>query len=1059
MQTEDRPFPEEMSYAINEFSGGNKRIFTRLVRGILTPYKFYVSFFSGNEDIRSAVKSGGGILVILKDIEEADFIINTQRSSFNRPYAIPICHPHFITDSVQSGKVVDYSNYLIDNPKSKHQHKSKPATKSSPTCAEDDIIADVHRLYSDSNMDADDCYMDSYLSSISRNISEYKTHALESPGAQSTNSVDISDSDYRIKQGLDRDAIDVRDIPAPNSPLAREIITTPISKPYFNPLASATTDIRMRERSRYTQANSGATNRTLSSVVAQQQKRRNPHFDRKDESGSSAGSPFLSGGSGNVLPSGLKRGALDREPVSPELEVPSPQTPMTSEFVFVKRAEGTATSQRSVKSNHTRNSNAEPHPEHDSDVADLSEDEQYPDPLSFLAARSPNPRTTSPLQNGSSSQETGATSPEITSGTPVRGASITDIDRVSNSTGRVIGSARQAQRRMSSWRGLRKRRRTSSNETGYGEQPVPVVIDRRASSVLSPPGLTKQQLSQPLLEDRPIAALRSRSVDEVMESGKEQTGNRTQLWSASKRIRMSGTESSNDGSESNRNADLQHTKTGAITPYTASVLESAGKSTMLPSELSSPLKKRNSTVSEALQRDIHNPDAVILADESSSYPTTNSSAPPVLSVDDPGRVVHVSQTPDVSSQETAEIAKEHGIGALSPLTSSSSQLTEPILDQTTEADAATVVVGVQPTADVLDEKDSAPDGGEVSQKQASEDVQIERGESLQAFNESYTDQSPMAMDNGDKDADNDDIEFNIAKPSTTPETNLAPESTPAQHDSREDSERANGGTASLVEADPCDSLDYASANLAGNQVASGEQTTPQQYMSTRQRPQRTVAATENIRRTSARTDILKRRSLGPDTLAHSQSGRQRKASFSRRMTMCQRLQQLNELSTSDGRLGIQMDPALAPPARLLVSNNHGDTLNIDSISTPSTPSRRATFSGAMRVLGECDPVVTDTDRLRYMCKLKGLIDGTELSAREALQTLYFFTGDWVSARRYIVLGKGSLTEDCMWSVKEDEVLLQGLDSEKMEELRERKGNVEVYRRLQFLNTFHSTRAH
>ncbi|PIA19176.1 hypothetical protein COEREDRAFT_90519 [Coemansia reversa NRRL 1564] len=730
---------------------------------------------------------------------------------------------------------------------------------------------------------------------------------------------------------------------------------------------------------------------------------------------------------------------------------------MTSEFVFVRGAEGTPISQRSVRNGHTRNGNGEPHPEHDPVVADLSEDEQYPDPLTFLAARSPNPRTTSPLQNGSSSQDTGATSPEITSGTPVRGSSIADIDRISNFTGRVVGSARQSQRRISSWRGLRKRRRTSNNETGYGEQPVPVVIDRRTSSVLSPPGLTKQQLSQPLLEDRPIAALRSRSVDEAMVSGKEQAGNRTQLWSASKRIRMSGTESSNDGSESNRNADLQHTKTGAITPYTASVLESAGKSTMLPSELSSPLSKKNSTLSEALQRDGHNPDAVILADESSSYPTTNSSAPPVLSVDDSGRVVHVSQTPDVSSQETTEIAKEHGIGALSPLSSSSSQLTEPILDQTTEADAA--VVGVQPAGGLLNEKGNSPDGGEVSQRQTSEDVQIERRESLQAFTESCTDQSPMVMSNGEKDADNDDIESNIAKPSTIPETNLAPASTSVQHDSLEDSERANGGTSSLIEADPCDSLDYNSANLAGNQVTSGEQTTPRQYISTRQGLQRTVAATENIRRTSARTDTLKRRSLGSDALAHSQSGRQRKTSFSRRMTMCQRLQQLNELSTSDGRLGIQMDPALAPPARLLVSNNHGDALNIDSISTPSTPSRRATFSGAMRVLGECDPVVTDTDRLRYMCKLKGLIDGTELSAREALQTLYFFTGDWVSARRYIVLGEKSLTEDCMWSVKEDEILLQGLDSEKMEELRERKGNVEVYRRLQFLNTFHSTRAH
>ncbi|KAJ2342036.1 hypothetical protein GGF43_006027, partial [Coemansia sp. RSA 2618] len=52
----------------------------------------------------------------------------------------------------------------------------------------------------------------------------------------------------------------------------------------------------------------------------------------------------------------------------------------------------------------------------------------------------------------------------------------------------------------------------------------------------------------------------------------------------------------------------------------------------------------------------------------------------------------------------------------------------------------------------------------------------------------------------------------------------------------------------------------------------------------------------------------------------------------------------------------------------------------------------------------------------------------------------------------------ALAEDCMWSAKEDEVLLQGLSMVKMEELRERKGNVEVYRRLQFLNTFHGLKA-
>ncbi|KAJ2310684.1 hypothetical protein IWW51_006573, partial [Coemansia sp. RSA 2702] len=47
-----------------------------------------------------------------------------------------------------------------------------------------------------------------------------------------------------------------------------------------------------------------------------------------------------------------------------------------------------------------------------------------------------------------------------------------------------------------------------------------------------------------------------------------------------------------------------------------------------------------------------------------------------------------------------------------------------------------------------------------------------------------------------------------------------------------------------------------------------------------------------------------------------------------------------------------------------------------------------------------------------------------------------------------------LTEDCMWSAAEDKILLQDLSLDNMEDLRKRKGNVEVYRRLQFLSTFH-----
>ncbi|KAJ2084187.1 hypothetical protein H4R24_000260 [Coemansia sp. RSA 988] len=1067
MQAEDRSLAEEMNLAIREASGGNKGIFTRLLRGRFTPYKFSIACFPGNEDIRRAVRRGGGIVVLEEDIDTADFLINTRRSISDNSHRVPICHPRFITHSIQAGKVLNYNDYLIGNLKNERQLNIISMIQSSPKGPEDDVIVDVRRLYGESDMDAEDCLVDSFLSSQSRSISEYKARAPESPSAQSTNSVDISDSDYRIKQGLDRSAVDVRDIPAPSSPLGREMITAPTSEPYFDPSSPSAKEIRGHGRAGTIRAIS-VPDYKPTSAVAEKRGNLNARPDTAEMSRSATGQSPTSGDEARVLSSGTTasrnsdptHSPLRRKPVSPELEVPTSQTPMTSEFVFVKRGSGTGVTQRSIGNKNARDGNAKSYPDNDTNFADISEDEHYPDPLSFLAARSPNPLITSHLRDSNSSQEATATSPELTSGTPVRGTSNTDIDRISNDAGRVVGSARQAHRRMSSWRGIRKRRRTSSNETGYGEQPVPVVVDRRALSVLSPSEPAKQQSSQPLIEDRPLATLRSRSVDGVAASSQKHAGFDTQLWSASKRIRMSETDSSNDSGDINRNTDLYHTKAGTITPYTASALESGDKSTMLSSELSSPPRMKNTSVSGAQRFDGYDPNAIVLADESSSYPTTNSSAPPVLSVDDPGHIVHVSQTPDASSQDASVAAKSHGVEALSPLSSSSSQLTEPIPDQTNDVDAAaaaaapTTAVAIVQSGSVVGSKQADDD---TSQRQASGNAQIENGESSQAFSESYVDQLPMAIDSNDKNTGDDDIEFNITKPTAILQTNSMPEPTPVQLENQMGADSANDNAVRFDGADPDNNSDGAMENLAGNVTTNGGQTTPQRQMLAQQGSRMTMAATENIHRTSARLNVPKRRSLGPDTITHPQTGRQRKSSASRRMSTCQRLQQLNKLCTSDGRLGIQMDPALAPPARLLVNGLHGDTLNLDPISTPSTPSRRATFSGAMRVLGECDPVVTDTDRLRYMCKLKGLIDGTELSAREALQTLYFFTGDWVSARRYIVLGKESLSEDCMWSAKEDEVLLQGMDSERMEELRKRKGNVEVYRRLQFLNTFHDTR--
>ncbi|KAJ1804339.1 hypothetical protein LPJ75_005612, partial [Coemansia sp. RSA 2598] len=48
-------------------------------------------------------------------------------------------------------------------------------------------------------LDAEDRYVDELLSSQSRNIAEYPSHMIDSPGAQSNVSAAMSDNDFRIK--------------------------------------------------------------------------------------------------------------------------------------------------------------------------------------------------------------------------------------------------------------------------------------------------------------------------------------------------------------------------------------------------------------------------------------------------------------------------------------------------------------------------------------------------------------------------------------------------------------------------------------------------------------------------------------------------------------------------------------------------------------------------------------------------------------------------------------------------------------------------------------------
>ncbi|KAJ2908052.1 hypothetical protein GGI21_003273 [Coemansia aciculifera] len=183
--------------------------------------------------------------------------------------------------------------------------------------------------------------------------------------------------------------------------------------------------------------------------------------------------------------------------------------------------------------------------------------------------------------------------------------------------------------------------------------------------------------------------------------------------------------------------------------------------------------------------------------------------------------------------------------------------------------------------------------------------------------------------------------------------------------------------------------------------------------------------------------------------------RSRRASTLRMVSTCQRLLALHNLGDNGNGLVPQAGGGLLNSRTFLgpVSPD-SSRLALHDLSNESSPTRHAQFSGAMRAFGESSPEMNDSERLGYLRKLKGLMVGTSLTPKQAIAILYRYTGDWVIARKLIVSGEESVPGGLVWSVDDDQALQQGMDLDKMEELRVEKGNVEVYRRLQFLNTFH-----
>ncbi|KAJ2351603.1 hypothetical protein GGF43_003986, partial [Coemansia sp. RSA 2618] len=833
--------------------------------------------------------------------------------------------------------MLNFKDYLVPATDNQNQESMPPTQESTEhDMTSDEILTDLRNLF-DGGLDADDRMMETFLSSNSRSISEYTGHGPGSPGAQSTNSIDISDSDYRTRRGLDRDARDIRDMPMPASPLGRGTAAANISEPQFDPSVPAPSE-RVMSPSRNLRSTLTAS-KSPSFIAARQV------FEKAQHQPEAAREPIFkaNGRTPNTKPADVRehmRSASRQEaaseadtvsvpPSSPELGMPTPNA-VVSPVGFGGPSKDT----NYVESQELQSRSK---PNADIDLPELSDDEvDYPDPITLLESRSPQPMYVSPLQNNGVNEAD----------------SDADVEQSSDRGSRQSSSsATRRMRRTGPWGGLGKRRRDSNNESGYGNGALPVVVDRRATLPAEPALiLSAPELPQQPGNGRNRTAQRAYSHETVMTPVSRRVRALAQTWSTPKRIRMSGTESSDNDSDDNR-ARLPRLEPPVSAP--AAIIAEGSSARGLAGQRPSS-------------------GAVVLAKESSSYPTVSSSAPHVPSSHESGAVAHVSQTPEIPSSAPTIAVPGAESRDMSPELSSSSL-------SSSESDRmlpGVVSRGSSPVNSML----WAPlSNGMIDSDDSDVDMSGEKPAEVEAAPE---EPSELAQNGATDTAEPRLVETHVGSGENFSKADSSfTIDTPVADDEAAGVEAANEKAVDDASANEEPVDDEAVGEVAASKEAVCED-----------------AASEDVASCESEAMTTPRIVLKTGAVTQPQPGRQRRSTVSRRITMCQRLLQLSNARKDNGEMDIHLDPALAPPARLLGSDLRSSAFSIDAMSAPSTPTRRAAFSGAMRVLGEGDPIVADSDRLRYMCKVKGLIEGTQLPAREALRVLYFFTGDWVNAR-------------------------------------------------------------
>ncbi|KAJ2725493.1 hypothetical protein GGI07_001249 [Coemansia sp. Benny D115] len=317
--------------------------------------------------------------------------------------------------------------------------------------------------------------------------------------------------------------------------------------------------------------------------------------------------------------------------------------------------------------------------------------------------------------------------------------------------------------------------------------------------------------------------------------------------------------------------------------------------------------------------------------------------------------------------------------------------------------------------------DNTEDANQEEEEEEIEEVEIEEDQGASA-DVSVIVRSDPVNETDTYSENSDDIVFRMDKDSG--EQTMSPEE-PLQGPS-EASQENNGQPSNDADVLPEDDrADGATAYL-------GPQKTPSPQRGTRMLTRSARRAL--VQRSASLADRMADCKITRGSATEPQPSRQRRLSSNQPMSTCQRLALIVERQQA-GRSG------------------HSETI------TPSGNSQRAfslsNVESAVNSAGE--PELDDDERLQYVRWVKGMIEGTETTARDALRVLYFCTGSWENAYKYIAYGPSSISERHYWNAADDAVLMDGTAPvAKIAELQRRRGSAEVRRRLLFLNTFHKT---